>query len=560
MRRTALQNESQVKRSIYIYITLFFLVLLHVFLLLANLDWIVTRYNSTRLERGQQSRTQAVLERLSAGKGVDNDVANVPVQETCAGFEVNLLGDDSVSKRLMRHLDMLRQPWQQIKPEGDVSGLIVVADAQLDAETMTWLLKQNDAGAHLLFLHMPLLEIYADKEMCSRLGIASIEGHDTFPGMRTSKEMMMGYILEYDGSEEDRPLQIEAYDVKLAQQSKVFAHVLTEDYLEREVYELPPLFWRYAPSNGKGYVYVCNGNFVDGEIAYALLPTVFGDIKGSFIYPIVNAYCTMVDGFPYAENEERDLWQGLYSRDGFGIQRELLFPEWERLHSVYGTALTCFSPAYEKIRSRADKEMSFYCSEFERGVAELAGKSDAKYYLYSPNEPIRVVPMKSDFLFEGKNELRLPYLDGDWVSIANSLFRSAGMVRGLGYVGLRIDVASLLQIEEKEGLPEFFNQLESLLGYQETLYPWVERTTAEETAERIDTYMSLQPVYTYQEHGVTVRVDSLNDRDAWFLLRTCGEDPRIDNGTIEEVGENIYLVKSTAQTTHITWNDGGEGK
>lgn len=553
MRRTTIQNENQVKRGVYGQIILFFLVFLLVFLLLANLVWVVPQYNSGKLERAQQQRTQAVFDRLSVGNGAPDDAVNVSVRETCAGCEVNLLGSD---ERLMRHLDMLGQPWQQIEAKGTVSGLIVVADPQPDAETMVWLMKQNDAGAHLLFLHMPPAD---DTEMLDRLGIAAAGGYETFPGMRTGKEMMLGDILEYDGGEEEGPLQIEAYDVKLSQQTKVFAHALTEDHLEREVHELPPLFWRYAPGDGKGYVYVCNGNSFDSEIAYALLPTVFGDIKGSFIYPIVNAYCTMIDGFPYAENAERDLWEELYSRDGYGIQRELLLPEWERIHTAYGAALTCFSPAYGKIQSRADREMCFYSNEFERGIGELAGKSDAGYYFYSPDEPVRVVPMDSGFLFEDDDELRIPYLDGDWVSIPRSLFRFAGTARGLGYVGMRIDVESLLQIKEKEGLPEFFNQMESLLGYQEALYPWMERTTAQEAAERIDTYMSLQPVYTYQENGVTVRVDSLNNRDAWFLLRTCGKDPTTDSGTIEEIGENMYLVKITGQVTNITWN-GSDGK
>lgn len=557
MQRMTFRNKNQLKWSVYIYIVMFFLVLLLVFLLLANLEWIVAQRNMTS-EQAQQSRTQAIFERLRLDamkppQSIDPAASVSPMEETDESDTVSLLGNGPNSDLLKNHLNMLKQPWQQIRAEGEVSGLIIVAEQQLDEETMDWLLKQNDAGAHLLFTSIPPQEIGNQDEMRSRLGIAAVGDQRIFPGMRTSREMMLGEILEYDGSEEEGPLNIEAYDVKLTRRNKVFAHALTEDHLEHDVTELPPLFWRYAPGDGKGYVYVCNGSFLSDETAYALLPTVLGDINGSYIYPIVNAYCTMIDGFPYGENEERSLWRELYSRDGFGIQRELLLPEWERIHNIFGTALTYFSPAYEEIQGEVNAEMSFYHAEFQQGNMELAGKSGDRPYLYSSDEPLRLMPMEPGFSFAKGGELWLPYLDGDWISTTQSLFRTAGMVRGLGYVGLHIDVAALLQIEEGEGLPEWFKRLESLLGHQQTLYPWLERTTAQEAVERIDTYVNLQPIYTYRDSGVTVELESF-DRDVWFILRTYGKDPEIDNGTIEGIGENTYLVKIIAPTAEITWS------
>ena len=127
------------------------------------------------------------------------------------------------------------------------------------------------------------------------------------------------------------------------------------------------------------------------------------------------------------------------------------------------------------------------------------------------------------------------------------------MARGLGYVGLRIDVAALLEMEDDMDLPRYFEQLESLLGYQSTLYPWLERTTAQEAVERIDTDMNLQPKYIYHEFGIDVELAGF-DRQAWFLLKTYGENPEIDNGTIEEIGEYTYLVEITAPSAAISWS------
>lgn len=545
----------------YIYISLFFLVFLIVFLLLANLGQIIARHNAS----SQQEivlRTQEILDRLRAEGTNGTPQSAAPIFETDAdaapGWEkdgtasVSLLGDDPLFELLENHLAMMKRPGRRITATGKVGGLIVIGDARLDDATLNWLFEQNDAGANLLFLSLPQ-EALEQEEIRARLGIESVGEMTTYPGMRTSKEMMLGEILENDGSEEEGPMSVTALDVKPAWQVKVFAHALPEGHEEQDVADLPPLLWRYAPGGGKGYVYVCNGDFLSDETAYALLPTVLGDIHGSFIYPIVNAYCTMVDGFPYAQNEERALWRALYSRDGYGVQREILLPEWQRVENMYGTALTFFSPAYEEILADADAEMRFYHDELKQGNMELAGRRGEQVYLYESGEPLRVLPMARDFSFESDGNINIPYLSGEWLSPMQTLFRAAGMARGLGFIGLRIDVAELLEMENSMDMPEFFERLETLLGFQQTLYPWMERTTAQEAVVRIDAYANLRPAYAYREFGVTVTLEDFSG-EAWFLLRTYGQNPQIDNGTIKGIGENLYLVEITEKSAEITWS------
>lgn len=560
MQRNKFVTRNQLKRSVYFYIVLFFFAFLAVFLLLANLDRIVAQYNQPSV-RSQEQRTQAILERYASGPDAEAEEGvpgtEVPsAAETAGTVAVSLLGDAPICETLKKHLDMLQQPWRLVDgTERQISGLIIVAIEQLSEDQLDWLLRQNADGAHLMFATMPPLALLERSDVCVSLGIETLRSLQTYDGMRTSKEMMLGAILEYDGGENvEESMSIRAYDLRLSQQVKVFAHALTEDYLERNVEDLPPLFWRYAPSRGAGYVYVCNGSYLSDETAYALLPTVLGDINGDFLYPIVNAYCLMIDGFPYAVNEDRELWRKLYSRDGFGIQRELLLPEWQRIENMYGVALTCFSPALDEIRNGNDPEMQLYHSEFQQGESELAGKEMEHYYLFSTGDPLDIVPVTADFSFEMDGRLQIPYLTDSWQDPAKTLFRTAGMARGFGFIGLRVDVPSLLEMEEETGLPEYFEQVESNLGYQKTLYPWIERTTVREAVERIGIYLNLHPEYAYHESGVTVR---LNDTvtQAWFLLKTHGKDLRIDHGSVQKVGESAYLVTITGQTAEITWRD-----
>lgn len=561
MQRMNFKTKNQLKRHVYFYIMTFFLVFLIAFLLLANLGRIVVRHNRESVY-AEEPRIQAMLARYTLGDVPAMESGAAPVTASGASYPIYLYGDDPIASRLKNHLTMLKQPFEELDEldalERDVSGLVIVATSDLDAGSLAWLLAQNDQGTHLLFATLPPIRLLVLADVRSRLGIKKLGAEQTYPGMRTSKEMMLGTILEYDGSERDEDfLNVTARRFELTQQIKVFAHALPADHLEQNVTDLPPLFWRYAPGNGRGNVYVCNGDFLSDETAYALLPTVLGDLYGSYLYPIVNAYCLMIDGFPYAENKESALWRQLYSRDGYGIQRELLWPEWQRMESKYGTALTYFSPAYNEILSDANDEMQFYHTEFRQGNAELAGQSAERRYLYSPDDPFDLAPLTADFSFIQDGELRLAYQENSWQEPEKTLFRTAGTIRGMGYMGLRVDVAELLELQTDLGLPDFFEQMSTLIGYQSTLYPWLERVTAQEAAERIDAYLRLRPTYSYREDGVSVHLDAF-DRQAWFLLKTHGVNPEIDQGSMRKIGENTYLVQVTAPDVEITWKGDGQ--
>lgn len=556
MQRRSFKTPNQLKRSVYAYIMLFFLAFLAAFVLLGNLGRIVQSRNSQTVQ-AQEAQARAVLARRAQEGAAPQ--AGVPAGADPAAA-VGLLGGDACLQPLKVQLGLLGQAWRQVEAgASDAPELIIVSGAGLDAGQLAWLAEQNAAGARLLFVDLPTPQLLSRGETLALLGIESLGERQTYPGARAGRELLLGAALEYDGGKpgqdggEALSLEVEAYAVRLAREVKVYAHALPQDHARQSVTELPPLFWRYAPGGGRGAVYVCNGSFFADETAYALLPTVLGGGSGGFLYPIVNAYCLMIDGFPYADNQTRALWQRLYSRDGYGIQRDILLPEWERMQNLYGTAITYFSPVYEQTQTGPDVEMLFYRAQFQQGNAELAGKSGDHCYLFSPGEPFALVPWTADFSFEKEGALRLPFQAGAWITPQKNRFRTAGMIRGLGFLGLRISVPTLLDIQTGEGLPAFFERAESVLAEHARDYPWLSRTTAREAVARLDAYLRLSPSYEYRRDGVTVRAQGFEGQ-AWFVLRTHGANPQIQGGTICAIGQDTYLVELSAPTAHITWD------
>lgn len=562
MKRESFLTPNQLKRYTYFYISLFMILFLVVFMLLANLNWLISLANPEAAliskEQLEQDLQQAASdpERVTRASCVKDEEGN--------GLfgAIGILGSNDRGRMLGAQLDGMKQPWRFIeagtdmdRPEG-LQNLIVVAEESPTDLQIEWLRQQQKEGVHLLFLQVPSKQGAADEALFDLLGISRAGGYQTYPGMRAGEEMLLGQMQEYAKTkEEEEPFSVSAYLVRLKEQAQVFAQALPETAAQSDVWDLPPLFWKYEAKPDEGSVYVCNGSFLEDEFFYTVLPTVLEDLCGTYLYPVVNAYCLMADGFPYAQNETRESWTELYSRDAYGIQRDLLLPELQRCEARYGATATLFSPAYQEIRSAETGEMKYYRDSLEREWALLAGKQDDGYYLTSPQDPLDVCAWDSQKTLwdEESGKLRLLYQPESWKRYRQEALSVAGAAKWNGYLGFRIDVDEILSFtREEESLPVYFDEMESALGIHSTVYGWMERVTAQEAAERIYNYLTIRPAYRMTADGIAVDVQNFNGR-AWFLLRSVQKGITIDHGTVTEIGENTYLVELTEDTAQITW-------
>lgn len=588
MKRESFKTKNQLNRHVYTYITLFLVVMAILFPVLENLNRIITSRGSEHVKE-VQLRATWILDSLSSDPEMavnsisyeksynesfpkSGERASVEIDTDHIGLElVGIVGNKKQVYRFGRQLDGMKQSWiaynlneaVQDSDEKELS-LLIICGEELTDQDVEVLHAQWNKGVSLLFVQIPEKGGNVNRKLFDLMGIVSTGQRQEWHGMRAGEEMLLGGMMEYaedpreEISEGKKRFTVTGYPVTLDSQTQVFAHALPKNHDEMEVTEMPPLFWKYTENEEKGKVYVCNGDFMEGEISCAVLPTVLGDLCGTYLYPIVNAQCVMADGMPYGENQERESWKRLYSRDGFGIQRDLLFPELQRCEAIYGVTLTLFSPAIDKIRAGEEKEMKFYQQELKGETAELAGKDGDFYYLDSPDETLSVLPWEPGrtLLDVRTGQLQILYQPDSFKDRGLDLFSMAGAAKWNGYLGFLVDVEELLAYDgQNDILPEYFEQMETVLGYDSTYYSWIEQVTVREAINRIYNYLILKPQYIMGKHFVRIESEYFQDI-AWFILRTPHEEIEIDHGTVKKIGEKTYLVEVTEPSAKISW--GGE--
>lgn len=550
MERKSFKMKNQLKKYTYVYIVLILFVLLGVFMVFGNLNQILVWMDGDHHEESQ-GRVNTIL-----ASGLGQEEAKVLSYENSTHAAVGVLGEGELSSLAISQLQNLKQAWMRLESDsnGEVQApdslqIVIVAKETLSAEEIRWLEEQSGLGRHLIFTQMPSAQNLQDTGLLDLLGIETLGSVQTFPGMRTAKEVMLGTVLEGEKA------QVLAYQVTLKQQTKLLGVALPKGSEDLEDTQLPPILWRYVRDKNSGYVYVCNGDFMDGEMGYAVITASLSDIFGTYLYPVVNAYCVMVDGFPYLQNSQSEIWEKLYSRDALGIARDLFFPELKRCEDLYDLKLTYFTPDYWQVANADSGEAAYYRSEIASKEGQLAGKSGERLYLRSEKDKVSVTDWKPGFEFYNRQAqaIQIPVNLSDMEGYQEQLLNMSGIIRGTGFFSLKIDIEQLLGYDGENGSwVEYCKALETVLGTQKQDYPWLERVTADEALARIYNYLMIQPQCQYQQDAIQVSVGNFQEK-AWFMLKTAHEDVKIDHGTIEKVEDGLYLVEVTEASARITW-------
>ncbi len=550
MERKSFKMKNQLKKYTYVYIVLILFVLLGVFVVFGNLNQILVWIDGGH-QNQSGSRVNAVLT-----SGIGQEQAKSLSYEDPDHAAVGVLGDGELGSLAVSQLQNLKQAWTYLQADSsgapqapDSLEIIIVAKESLSGEELSWLQEQAGLGRHLIFARMPSAQNLQNRGLLDLMGIQTLGSVARFPGMRTAKEVMLGTVLEGEKA------QVSAYQVTLMQQTKLLGVALPEGSEDLEDTELPPILWRYVREKDAGYVYVCNGDFMDGEMGYAVITAALSDIYGTYLYPVVNAYCVMVDGFPYLQNSQSEVWERLYSRDALGIARDLFFPELKRCEDLYDLKLTYFTPDYWQVANADSGEAAYYRSEIQSKEGQLAGKNGQRLYLRSEKDKVSVTSWKPGFEFYNRQagSIQIPVNLTEMEDYQEQLLNMSGIIRGTGFFSLKIDIQQLLSYDgENENWVDYCKALETVLGTQKQDYPWLERVTADQALERIDNYLMIRPQCQYREDGIQVSIENFQDK-AWFMLKTSQEDVCIDHGTVEEIEDGLYLVEVTEASAQITW-------
>lgn len=542
MKRNYFRTENQLKWSTWVYIVLFLFALLFIFLLLG--DFYAVQEWAVRLLPKKAAEASVYVEEA-------DEIGAEELQVASNGDKIGIYGEGTYGNILKDQLTLMGQETFQVEElSGDLdgAGILIVDRERLTEEEAALLEKQKQGGVSLLFTQMPN-EGELSSALMELLGVESVGKLTRFEGMRTSSEMFSGTLLE------DEDAEVRAYEVKLARQTKVYADALPKDYEETEAAELPPLLWRYISDGSSGRVYVCNGDFMEREMIYGIMPLVISEVQGSVLYPIVNAYCLLAEGFPYTADESRESWTRLYGRSSFLIQQDLLMPQYRRYADIYNARLTYFSPDYDLFRECEEEKYAYYTREIEASQGLLAEKNGEGLLLPEGGIHADLRDWNPEFSFleeEGGICLPVNYRIQADPDAMPDIFDAAGMMSGLGYYALCIDVDALLEYEGEEDIwMDYCSNLEVVLGTQLRDYGFLERVTLEEAARRAGSMLASDTIIEYSEQGIRVkRTDAAET--AYFMLRTMEDDLSMEGGTLQKVGKGCYFVEMTGESAVIS--------
>lgn len=546
MKRHSFRTKNMLELYSLLYISLMCIVLLVFFLVLGNIGRIV---RSANLDSGQAD-LKVMESALQEGTGpLTSSRITAPadpsdgITETFAGGngegKVALYGGEKILSALASQMVIMEQSYDRIALPEAASDceLLVVGKEELSPEETSSLTAYVENGGNL-WLTKLTPQIAEDPELQKLLGIQSAGKAKKWPGIRFSGDLALGSVME----EPEYP--VSAIDLTLSKTIKLYAAALPKGYKKMETKDLPPLIWRYAADEKAGSVYVCNGDYMDTEVLYYLLPMILSEQKENYIYGVLNSYCVFVEGFPYTENEERESWQRLYSRDKMAIAQDLLSTQYLNYYTNYGARITYFSRDYRELLDAKDRTLTYYTDNIENSMGLLALKDEKGLFLENDREKLDIRDWDEGFSFTDQGNYCLPVnFEYTLAEQKEADFRMLGSAVGLGYYAFSNDVDLLLDYEgEADVWDEYCKNQEVVFGVGKRDGGWLDRISAAQALERVHTHLNADVDIAYSSEGIEINTDA--DR-YWLILKGKTKNIGITGGTAKSIGDRCWLVEVT---------------
>lgn len=542
MNRRSFRTKNTLELHSLVYITVMCFVLLALFLALANVGKIV---RIAGLDSGNAD--EAIIEKAVdngpdelIAERIETSVWGEPYLESRfsggnGSLKVALWGESSILDSLSSQLMIMEQSYDRIGSLNETKGydLIVTGNTYVSEEEAEYLTEYIKNGGNVWFTNLSR-QLADSEKLKDFLGIENCGKVRSWPGIRFSGDMATGSIME------NPKYKVAAVEVTLENKVKMYACALPRGYKKMEIEELPPLIWRHVAGGGYGSVYVCNGNFMDTEAIYFMLPTILSELQGNYVYGIINAYCSFVEGFPYAFNEERDSWKRFYSRDKFAIAQDMLSAQYLRYYTGYGAHITYFSKDRDVFLTTEDKSLQYYTDNIDSSMGLLAYKDGDGLFLTNSSEKLKISPWKVGSAFTEDGKYCLP-VDFEY-TVDNEeevTFSLLGSAVGLGYYTFTNDVDELLDYDERDVWDEYCKNQEVVFGIGVQQCEWLERVTASQALERLYEHLNAKTDIKYEGDTVDITTDA---DDYWLIFKGRSSEIEITGGTAEEIGKGCWLI------------------
>ncbi len=421
--------------------------------------------------------------------------------------------------------------------------IFIVADQDIAIKDVEYL-SQVAENKILVFMNALNFEALNNANIQEIVGIRNYIATDNFTGYRISQD------LGFNSMQEQLEIRFTADEVELVPSVKKYAYALSEDETIKNE-DLPPLAWMYV--NGDELVYVYNADIFTSPLAYSFITEIYSQLSEVFIYPIINANLFIVDGMPYAENFSSDYLSRRYSRDALNMQNSVLFPQFNSSQERYNLRITWYTKEFEELFLSEDININYYLDQITLKQGEIAKNEDGILFTQRVVNSV-LVDWNEDFFFinAGDEAVNIPIMlkEGEH---EEEMIEISAMAKSTGIISMYSNVDDYLYDTDKSWV-DYGLEYESTLNYQENEFYWIDKVTASEAANRISTYLSINPIYSHTVDTSQIYIENFIDQ-AFFLMQTQKEIKEVEGASYEEVGHNLYLIRAEEQTVKIFYED-----
>lgn len=523
-------DKNQLERNLFYNTVVIFLFLLLVFLLFSNLDIIWERINLQKKETRISAYT--TLSDMEKRKHLSPEEPRI--------YFWGDSGKDVIIKRQMKNM---KERYVEANTLADCweAEVLIVGKKSYSQKEIDYLRRLSRQGVIICMAGLPENDNLKNAYVKNFIGIREYGEEGEKTGYRLGAKLLFGEIYE---SDEEFSLR----DITLMQRTEVYASALEEDK-ELENHELTPMFWRYKESEKHSSVYVINEQLLEQETGYALVCFLMEDIYGTYMYPVINAYCFAVEGMPYSDEYKSEYLTSEYGKDSMGVQNDIFFPQINRCEERYGLFTTWYSKEAETIKEADNTLLQYYVSDIARSEGHI-GLADDNGYSLDLDYVNRLQVWSKDFAWKERGVIQIPYDEMNTEEYRTTILEDMCEVRGSGFHCVSINVDEFLSEESEVDWIDYIDNLETVLGTEKKNLYWLDRMTVADAVYRIKSHELIEPVIMYEDDRILV--DILNFYgESYFYLRT---DKKIKSATeceFEKIANGFYFIRVKNKNAEI---------
>lgn len=524
------KDKNQLERHFFWDSLVVLVILVFIFLLFSNLDFFWDKM--TKRKEIQHVNTYTTLTDIERRKFLSP-------KEPVVYFWGDS-GDDVLIKRQMKNMKEKYVEVEKLRECAKAKILFVSKDTY-SVEEINYLRRLSDRGVIICMAGLPSADSLEKAYIRDFLGIDKCGTATEKSGYRLGNKLLFGSVYESE-------VNFETVDLSLKQRTEVYVSALEKD-AEIENHDLTPLFWRYKESSGQNNVYVINEFLLQQETGYAVVSFLMADIYGTYMYPVVNAYCFAIEGMPYTTNYKSDYLSKQYGKDAFGVENDILFPQINRCEDRYGLFTTWYSRDVDSLENVNNILLEYYLDDIERSAGVIGSYDDKGCHLDMDYDN-RLAEWTTDFSWKERGVVQVPHDEMNMDEYQTTIMEDMCEVKGTGFHCVSVNTEAFLDPESDISWIEYVDNLETVLGTEKQKLYWIDRMTVEDAVYRIKIHELIEPVFTYEENKVSV--DILNfPGEAFFYLYTDKEVTGTVNCEFLKIDDGIYFISAKSKKIEV---------